>query len=52
MQYGYNRYTGSIEYISTNPLGKNDFQCAQYAFLQANGSPSSGIDSIKIGVMK
>ncbi|QDP65915.1 MAG: putative tail fiber protein [Prokaryotic dsDNA virus sp.] len=51
MQYGYNRYTGSIEYISTNQTSgeKMIFKCAQYAFLQANGSPSSGIDSIKIG---
>ena len=51
MQYGYNKYTGAIEYISTNNTSgeKMIFKCAQYSFLQANGSPSSGLDSIKIG---
>ena len=51
MQYGYNKYTGAIEYISTNNTSgeKMIFKCAQYSFLQANGSPSSGVDSIKIG---
>ena len=51
MSNGYNKYTGSIDYISTNQVSgeKMIFKCAQYSFLQANGTPSSGLDSIKIG---
>ena len=51
MTNGYNKYTGSIEYNSTNKTEGEymDLKAAQYTFLRAKGSPSSGLDGIKIG---
>ena len=51
MANSYNRYTGSIEYTSTNSFSeeKFDFKVVQTAFMRAAGSPSSGINGIKIG---
>ena len=51
MTNSYNRYTGSLEYTSTNSTSeeKFDFKVAQTAFIRGSGSPSSGINGIKIG---
>ena len=51
MTNSYNRYTGSLEYTSTNSTSeeKFDFKVAQTAFMRAAGSPSSGLNGVKIG---
>ncbi len=51
MANSYNRYTGGIEYVSTNTTSGEymSFKTAQYTWMRANGSPSSGINDIKIG---
>lgn len=51
MANGYNRYTGAIEYTSTNSTTQEnfDFKCAQSTFMRASGLPSSGLIGIKIG---
>ncbi len=48
---GYNKYTGAIQYTSTNSTSeeKFDFKVAQTTFMRASGLPSSGISGIKIG---
>jgi len=51
MTNGYNKYTGAIQYTSTNSTSeeKFDFKVAQNTFMRASGLPSSGISGIKIG---
>lgn len=52
MTNSYNRYTGSLEYTSVTGSSaeeKFDFKVVQNAFMRATGTPSSGIDGIKIG---
>ena len=51
MTNGYNKYTGAIQYTSTNSTSeeKFDFKVAQTAFMRASGLPSSGVIGIKIG---
>jgi len=48
---GYNKYTGAIQYTSTNSTSQEnfDFKVAQSTFMRASGLPSSGIIGIKIG---
>ena len=52
MTNSYNRYTGSLEYTSVTGSSseeKFDFKVAQTAFMRAAGTPSSGLNGIKIG---
>lgn len=51
MANSYNRYTGGIEYTSTNSTSeeKFDLKVAQTTFIRGAGSPSSGLNGIKIG---
>jgi len=51
MANGYNKYTGAIQYTSTNALSTEtfDFKVAQSTFMRASGYPSSGVTGIKIG---
>ncbi len=52
MANGYSKYTGAIQYISTNSsssVEKMDFKVAQNGWMRAEGKPSGSIEHIKIG---
>ncbi len=52
MANGYSKYTGAIQYTSTNSsssVEKMDFKVAQNGWMRAEGLPSGSVEHIKIG---